>query len=134
LNLISGVQWQHTNQHSLPSWTSFHHLKLRPCGRQMAQHISWSQGHSTSLLISKSSLWTSTLVWTTPNNISFWFWFYFILLFILFWVNREVYDCSHMTCHIMSHHISENCRKNSNDDIRSMAIVYSPCSNSMVDL
>jgi len=33
----------------------------------MVQHISWSQGHFTSLLISKSILWTSTPVWTAPN-------------------------------------------------------------------
>jgi len=33
----------------------------------MVQHISWSQGHSTSPLISKSILWTSTPVWTAPN-------------------------------------------------------------------
>ena len=67
MNSISGVQWQHTNQHSLLSWTSPHHLKLRPHDRQMAQHISWSQGCSTSPLISKSILWTSTPVWTTPD-------------------------------------------------------------------
>ena len=35
----------------------------------MAQHISWSQGHFTSLLISESILQTSTPVWTTPNSI-----------------------------------------------------------------
>jgi len=35
----------------------------------MAQHISWSQGYSTSPLISESILRTSTLVWTTPDNI-----------------------------------------------------------------
>ena len=28
LNSISSVQWQHINQHSLPSQTSSHHLKL----------------------------------------------------------------------------------------------------------
>ena len=33
----------------------------------MVQHISWSQGHFTSPLISKSILWTSTPVWTAPN-------------------------------------------------------------------
>ena len=57
------------NQHSLPSWTSSYHLKLQPHGRQMAQHISWSQGRSTSPLISESILQTSTLVWTTPDSI-----------------------------------------------------------------
>ena len=35
----------------------------------MAQHISWSQGCSTSPLISKSILRTSTLVWTTSDSI-----------------------------------------------------------------
>ena len=40
------------------------HLKLWLCGRQMAQYISWSQGCSTSLLISKSIPWTST--WCEP--------------------------------------------------------------------
>ena len=34
----------------------------------MAQHISWSQGYSTSLLISESILQTSTLVWTAPDT------------------------------------------------------------------
>ena len=69
MNLISGIQQWHTNQHSLSSWTSFHHLKLRPCSRQMAQHISWSQGCSTSLLISESISQTSTPVWTVPDII-----------------------------------------------------------------
>jgi len=32
------------NQHSLLSWTSFYFLKLQLHGRQMMQHISWSQG------------------------------------------------------------------------------------------
>ena len=40
------------NQHLLLSWTSYY-LKLQPHGRQTAQYISWSQGHSTSLHISK---------------------------------------------------------------------------------
>ena len=66
--MISDVQWQYTNQHSLSSLTSPHHLKLQPCGRQIAQHISWSQGHSTSPLISESILQTSTLVWTTSDR------------------------------------------------------------------
>ena len=48
LNSISSVQWWHTNQHSLLSQTSSHHLKLWPHGRQTAQHISWNQGRSTS--------------------------------------------------------------------------------------
>ena len=48
--------------------TSLLHLKLRPRGRQMAQHISWSQGRSTSPLISESILRTFTLVWTTPDT------------------------------------------------------------------
>jgi len=56
------------NQHSLLSWTSLYYLKLWPYGRQMAQHISWSQDHFTSLYISKSILWTSTLVWTAPDK------------------------------------------------------------------
>jgi len=68
LNSISGVQRWHINQHSLPSQTSSHYLKLRPCGRQTAQHISWSQGHSISPHISKSILQTSTLVWTAPDR------------------------------------------------------------------
>ena len=34
------------NQYSLSSQTSFTHLKLWPCGRQMVQYISWSQNHS----------------------------------------------------------------------------------------
>ena len=57
------------NQHSLPSRTSFYHLKLWPYSRQIVQHISWSQGHSTSLYISKSIFWTSTSVWTVPDSI-----------------------------------------------------------------
>ena len=51
------------NHHSLPSQTSqtsFYHLKLQPYGRQMAQHISWSQGHSTSPHISEPILQTFT--------------------------------------------------------------------------
>jgi len=72
LNSISGVQRWHTIQHSLPSWTSPHHLKLWPCGKQIAQHISWSQGHSTSLLISEFILRTSTPVWTVPDKITLW--------------------------------------------------------------
>ena len=67
MNSISSVQQQHTNQHSLPAWTSPHHLKLRPHGRQIAQYISWSQGYSTSLLISEFILQTSILVWTVPD-------------------------------------------------------------------
>jgi len=62
--LISSVQQRHTNQYSLPLGLFLFHLKLWPHGRQTAQHISWSQGRSTSPLISKSILWTSTLVWT----------------------------------------------------------------------
>jgi len=68
LNLISNVQQWYTNQHSLTSWTSFIHLKLWPCSRQIVQHINWSQDHSTSLChqaqslhtlcISGSTLWT----------------------------------------------------------------------------
>ena len=65
LNSISDVQQQHINQHSLPSQTSVYHLKLWLRGKQTVQHISWSQGHSTSSLISESILQTSTLVWTT---------------------------------------------------------------------
>ena len=68
MNSISGVQRWHTNQYSLPLGLSLLHLKLRPCGRQTAQHISWSQGRSTSPLISKSILWTSTPVWTAPDT------------------------------------------------------------------
>ena len=67
MNLISSIQWWHTIQHSLPSWTSSYHLKLQLCSRQIAQHISWSQGCSTSPLISESILWTSTPVWTVPD-------------------------------------------------------------------
>jgi len=48
------------NQHSLPSWTSSYSLKSQPHGRQMAQHISWSQGHSMSPHISKSISQTFT--------------------------------------------------------------------------
>jgi len=48
------------NQYSLLSQTSFYSLKLWPHGRQMAQHISWSQGCSMSLHISKPILWTFT--------------------------------------------------------------------------
>ena len=76
LNLISNVQWWYTSQHSLPSWTSFIYLKLRPCSRQMVQHISWNQGCSTSschqaqslhtLCISKSTLWTF-ISWCEPH-------------------------------------------------------------------
>ena len=69
MNSISSVQWQHTNQYSLPLGLSLLHLKLQPRGRQTAQHISWSQGHSTSPLISESILWTSIPVWTTPDTI-----------------------------------------------------------------
>ena len=65
--MISGVQQRHTIQHSLPLGLSLLHLKLRPRGRQTAQHISWSQSHSTSPLISESILRTSTPVWTTPD-------------------------------------------------------------------
>ena len=46
-----------------------YHLKLQPHSRQTAQHISWSQGHSTSSLISESIVQTSTLVWTVPDSI-----------------------------------------------------------------
>ena len=69
LNSISSVQRQHTNQYLLPLRLSLLHLKLRPRGRQTAQHISWSQGRSTSPLISKSILQTSTQVWTMPDNL-----------------------------------------------------------------
>ena len=69
MNSISGVQWWHTNQYSLPLGLSLLYLKLRPCSRQMVQHISWSQGCSTSPLISESILQTSTPVWTTPDSI-----------------------------------------------------------------
>ena len=51
-----------------PTRTSLLHLKLQPLGRQTVQHISWSQDCSTSLLISESILWTSTPVWTVPDN------------------------------------------------------------------
>ena len=54
---------------STPTQTSLLHLKLRPRGRQTVQHISWSQGCSTSPLISESILWTSTPVWTIPDSI-----------------------------------------------------------------
>ena len=64
---ISGIQQWHTNQYSLPLRLSLLHLKLRLHGKQMAQHISWNQGCSTSLLISESILQTSTLVWTVPD-------------------------------------------------------------------
>ena len=67
MNSISGVQRRHTIQHSLLLGLPLLHLKLWPRGRQTAQHISWSQGHSTSPLISKSILQTSTLVWTAPD-------------------------------------------------------------------
>ena len=83
LNSISGVQRQHTNQYSLPSRTSFHHLKLQPCGRQMAQHISWSQDHSTSLPISESILQTSTPVWTVPDTYIFKASSYFIIISLI---------------------------------------------------
>ena len=52
-----------------PTRTSLLHLKLWPHGRQMAQHISWSQGRSTSPLISEYILRTSTPVWTAPDSI-----------------------------------------------------------------
>ena len=54
MNSISSVQQQHTNQYSLPLGLSSFHLKLWPHGRQTVQHISWSQGCSTSPLISES--------------------------------------------------------------------------------
>ena len=40
LNSISSVQWQHTNQYSLPLRLSLLYLKLRPHSRQIVQHIS----------------------------------------------------------------------------------------------
>jgi len=68
LNLISNVQQWYTNQHSLPSWTSFIHLKLWPCSRQTVQYISWSQDHSTSLHHQAQSLHTlctsRSILWT----------------------------------------------------------------------
>ena len=45
------------NQHSLPSQNFPYHLKLRSCGRQIVQHISWSQGRSTSPHNSEPILW-----------------------------------------------------------------------------
>jgi len=68
LNLTSSVQQRHTNQYSHPLGLSFLYLKLQPCSRQIVQHISWSQGHSTSLLISKSILRTSSPVWTASDT------------------------------------------------------------------
>ena len=53
-----------------PTQTSLLHLKLRPRGRQTAQHISWSQGCSTSPLISEYILRTSTPVWTMPDSVT----------------------------------------------------------------
>jgi len=41
------------NQHLLLTWTFLSYLKLWLCGRQTAQHISWSQGCFTSLHISE---------------------------------------------------------------------------------
>jgi len=66
------------NQYSLPSRTSLYYLKLWPHSKQMAQHISWSQGYSTSSHNSKPILWTFTLVWTVPDN----FLYYRILEFM----------------------------------------------------
>ena len=68
MNLISGVQQRHTIQHSLSLGLSLLHLKLQPRGRQAVQYISWSQGHSTSPLISESILQTSIPVWTAPDK------------------------------------------------------------------
>ena len=68
MNSISGIQQWHTNQYSLPLGLYFLHLKLQPHDRQTAQHISWSQGRSTSPLISESILQTSTLAWTMPDT------------------------------------------------------------------
>ena len=72
MNSISGVQRRYTNQYSLPLGLSLLHLKLQPCSRQTVQHISWSQGRSTCLLISKSILQTSTPVWTMPDSMEKW--------------------------------------------------------------
>ena len=62
---ISGIQQQHTNQYSLPFWTSSSYLKLWLCSRQIAQHISWSQGCFISPHISKQS---SPPVWTMSDR------------------------------------------------------------------
>jgi len=51
------------NQYSLLSQTFPYHLKLRPYDRQAVQHISWSQGHSTSLYCR-----LSLPVWTMPDR------------------------------------------------------------------
>ena len=48
------------NQHSLLFQISSYYLRLWPYSRQMAQHISWSQSHSTSSHISKTILQTFT--------------------------------------------------------------------------
>ena len=60
------------------------HLKLWLCGRQMAQYISWSQGCSTSLLISKSIPWTSILVSSSQmvDLVFLYFTFHFYFLFL----------------------------------------------------
>jgi len=87
LNLISGVQWWHTNQYSLPFQTSSFYWKLWSCSRQTVQYISWSQGYSISLYISKSILqtfissvnctWYNTFVSTvTTNGITSYIFFY----------------------------------------------------------
>jgi len=90
LNSTSSVQWRHTNQYLLPLGLSFLHLKLQPHSRQMAQHISWSQGHSTSPLISKSILWTSTPVWTTPDKNNIYYRILYLRITSLYFMNSSL--------------------------------------------
>ena len=59
------------NQHSSPSQTLFTPLKLWLYDRQIVQHISWSQGHFTSLHHQANSMDFHLLVWTMPG-ISSW--------------------------------------------------------------
>ena len=103
MNSIPGIQWWYTNQYSLSSQTSFYYLKLQPCGRQMVQHISWSQGHSTSLYISES-ISLSRLKKVDLTYFLFFsffiFLFDFISLFFIFRTTEVRVDWS--CCHIKS--------------------------------
>ena len=58
------------NQHLLLSWTLSIYLKLWLCNRQIAQHMGWSQGYSTSLYYQAQSL--HTLCTSQVNFVDFW--------------------------------------------------------------
>ena len=103
MNSISGVQQQHTKSALTPILDFFLPSEVATIQQMMVQHISWSQGRSTSLHNSESILQTSTLVWTVPDK-----WQYYCGNVSLEWIDStyDNFQINSISNHSITHHMA----------------------------